>query len=144
MSNDTTIDEFNKEQINSAIDAIDEMVKDSYDEVVEIDDFYIDSINNFGQVFSKQLEGLKPPSMSFVKTSIGITTRDEENNLITKEIDVFIIYSGKYWYLVNHKFDLDETVELFTTVDHMLDNPDDYQEDIAFGLKNITVTNNAG
>lgn len=144
MSINETHREYTEGQIDSAINVINDMVTEGYEEAEPIDNFYIDSINNFGQVFSKQLKGLDPEPMSFVVTKIGVTTKDENENVQFKEIDVYVIYSGKYWYLANPEYDAEETLELFTTIEHMLDNPDEYKEDIAFGLQPITVTHNAG
>ena len=144
MSNDENFREYAEGQIDSAIDVIEEMVTDGYSEAVVIEDFYIDSINNFGQVSSKQLVGLDPEPMSFIVTKIAVATKDEEENIKTKEVDIYIIYSGKYWYLANPEFDAEETLNLFTTIEDMLDNPDDYPEDVAYGLQAINVTHNAG
>lgn len=144
MSINETHREYTEGQIDSAINVINDMVTEGYEEAEPIDNFYIDSVNNFCQVFSKQLEGLNPEPMSFVVTKIGVTTKDENENVQVKEIDVYVIYSGKYWYLANPEYDAEETLELFTTIEHMLDNPDEYKEDIAFGLQPITVTRNAG
>jgi hypothetical protein len=137
MSNEESFKEYTEEQIDSAVDAIDKIVTDGYNEPVEIEDFHIDSINNFGQVFSKQLEGLDPEPFTYIVTKIGVTTKDENENINVKEIDIYIIYSGKYWYLANPEFDAEETKEMFKVIEDMLDNPDDY-------LQKITVTNNAG
>ena len=104
MSINETHREYTEGQIDSAIDVINDVVTEGYEEAEPIDNFYIDSINNFGQVFSKQLEGLDPEPLSFVVTKIGVTTKDEKMKMFRLKklmFTLFILVNIGIWLILN-------------------------------------------
>lgn len=126
------IEESSKDFLQQATDNI----GNDYSEPVVINDFVIKEINYFGQVKSDNLPQPETDKYGdFVATKLSFEYASGQKN----EVDVKIICSGKAWYLVLPEMSIEQVLLTAKDIEHMLDNPEEYKEQVELGMQLLNV-----
>lgn len=108
--------DFDKIDLQPIIDELKEAFTNDYKEPIEIDDFIISSIDNFGRVISEQL----PPAAEHNGSYICTTIERKVNVDQVEEVPVKILSTGNHWYILVPEIDVEVNIAAIVEIDQLL------------------------